>query len=200
MTGILRALGWVGGLAIMVVLGVTALTFMPVSMGLPPCMKDWTSPSSFRPRASPLVSQRFKIGFGDARLCYGAPSTRGRTVFGDLVPFGKVWRLGANEPTRLYATQAFSIAGVHLPAGRYSLYAVPHEDRWEIAVNTSTFRWGNDFSPGVLEKEVGRGTVPALPTAEFVETLSVVPEPARDTVLLVVTWERTRVEIPIVPR
>ncbi len=195
-----RLLGWVAALLVALVLGIATLTFMPVNVTLPPCMRDWTSPSSFRPRQSPLVSQKFRIGFGEARLCYGQPSAKGRAVFGSLVHFGERWRLGANEPTRLYTTIPISIAGIEVPAGKYSLYATPREDAWEIAVNGSTFHWGKDFSPEVLKKEIARTTVGTKATSDFVEALTMTTMPVQDTVLLVVEWERTRVEIPLVPR
>jgi hypothetical protein len=197
---IVRLVGWVAALLAAVVIGIAALTFMPVNATLPPCMRDWTSPSSFRFRASPLLSQKFRIGFGEARLCYGQPSAKGRPIFGNLVPFGELWRLGANEPTRLYTTIPISIAGIDVPAGKYSLYAVPGASAWEIAVNNSTFHWGKDFSAGVLRKEIARATVETKATAGFVEALTMTTTAVQDTVLLIVEWERTRVEIPLVPR
>lgn len=179
---------------------VSFLTVWPVSLGLGPCMRDWTSPSSWQPRASPLASLTVPVGDGAVRLCYGRPSTRSRQVFGGLVPWGRIWRLGANEPTRLFTAIPLEVAGVPVPAGRWSLYAVPTDSIWEIGVNASTFRWGNDFSPGVMAREVGRGRVVMESIARPVDTLTFHPERAGgDTTYLVMTWARSTIRIPLVP-
>jgi len=126
---------------------------------------------------------------------------RGRVVFGELVPFGQVWRLGANEPTRLHTSRAIDLGGVAVPAGRYSLYAIPWPDRWELFVTRSTFHWGNQITPAVRAREIGVTTVPVEQARESVETLTITPEPAAgDTVALVFAWERTVARVPVALR
>ncbi len=178
---------------------VAAVYLLPTTVLLGPCLKDFTSPLSYRHRPSPLGSTTMRLGDGAVRVCYGRPSARSRRVFGGLVLFGQYWRVGANEPTRLYTSVPLRVAGVRVPAGRYSLYAVPGADSWEVAVNRSIFHWGTDFSESVLSREVGRGTVTREGLGQMVETLELRLEPAAaDSGSLAVEWEQTRVVIPVV--
>ena len=87
-----------------------------------------------------------------------------------------------------------------MPAGKYSIYSVPGEKEWEIIVNRSTSQWGHEstYTPEVEAQEVGRGKVPAEKLAAPVETFTITPEPATgETQRLVLTWEKTRVGIPV---
>lgn len=96
-------------------------------------------------RVSPLDSVTFRVAGVDVKICYGRPSARGRTMIGgSSVPFGKIWRTGANEPTLLRTPVALTIAGVPVPAGTYSVYTVPGEAEWEIIVNRSYSQWGRE--------------------------------------------------------
>ncbi len=93
---------------------VTGVSLVPVQVAIGPCLADWTSPSSYRPRASPLATERFRVDGGTVEICYGRPSRRGRQVFGALVPFDSLWRLGANEPTRLYTDRPLRLGDLRL--------------------------------------------------------------------------------------
>lgn len=174
----------------------TGVALVPVGLTLGPCLRDWTSPSSYGRRVSPLATVDIPVGDGQLRVCYGRPAARGREVFGGLVPWDEPWRLGANEPTRLYLNRAATIAGVRLEPGRYAITATPRRKHWEIAIRGSVSQWGNDFSPPVLG--TGAALVEAL--AEPVETLTVRPLPADDgTMRLAVEWERTRALLEVRP-
>ena len=172
----------------------TGISLVPTSLTLGPCLKDWSSPVSYRPRVSPLASVDLPVGSTAIRVCYGRPAMRGRTIFGGLVPFESLWRLGANEPTRLSTSGAISLAGIALPAGRYSLYTIPHAERWDIFVSRSTNHWGNDISVSVRSQEIGQASVPVEHLAAPVETLTVRTTEA-DAVQF--EWETTRVSLPI---
>jgi hypothetical protein len=152
-------------------------------------------------RQSPLDSLTFTIAKQTVKICYGRPSARGRTMIGGKgVPYGKLWRTGANEPTVIFAPVALEIAGVKVPPGKYSLYSVPGEKEWEIIVNRSTSQWGheNEYTKAVEAQEVGRGKVSAEKLSAPVETFTIRPEPASgETQRLVLTWETTRVAVPI---
>lgn len=176
-----------------------ALYNLPVRVALGPCLKDWTSPSSYTPRASKLATVSFTVGRIPARLCYGRPSARGRKVFGKLISYGHLWRLGANEPTRLYVAAPVSLAGLPLAAGRYSLYAIPNEDSWEIFVSTSTFHWGNAITPAVRAREVGGVKLPVQTLTEPVETLTIRPTATPVGTTLLIEWETSRIAIPLQP-
>lgn len=152
-------------------------------------------------RASPLDSLTFSIGGAAVKVCYGRPSARGRTMIGgDAVPYGRLWRTGANETTKIRTPVALAIAGIEVPAGTYALYTVPGEEEWTVVVNRSWRQWGheNRYTEEVRAREVGRATVPAGSVPEPIETFSIRAEPrSSDSVDLVLEWETTRVRIPI---
>lgn len=198
----MRSWFWIGFVGVMLVglvgFGVTGVALVPVSVALGPCLRDWTSPSSYGERVSPLASATAQVGSGRVRVCYGRPAARGRTIMGGLVPYGRLWRTGANEPTRLYTTIPISVAGIRLAPGRYSLYTVPHPDRWEIRVSRSVLHWGNDISGRVQAREVGRAEVAVERTPALVERFTTRFEPAGERQDLVLEWERARIRIPVV--
>ena len=129
------------------------------------------------------------------KLCYSRPAARGRVIFGGLVPYGRLWRTGANEPTMLHLPVAARVAGVRLEAGAYLLFTVPGTDSWSVVLSTSDATEPTDMLNDNVE--IGRGSVPAESLAELVETLTITGEPAEGGALLVLDWERTRVRIPI---
>lgn len=151
-------------------------------------------------RKSPLDSLTFAAAGGTVKVCYGRPSLRGRTMLGSKhVPYGKVWRTGANEPTMLHTSVPLMIAGIAVPAGRYSLYTVPAAREWQVIVNRSTSQWGEESGyPKVQNQEIARGTVQSERLAAPVEMFTIRAEPASGgATALVLEWERTRVRIPI---
>ena len=154
-------------------------------------------------RQSPLDSLTLTVAKRTVKICYGRPSSRGRTMIGGQgVPYGKLWRTGANEPTVIFTPVALDIAGVQVPAGKYSLYTVPAQKEWEIIVNRSTSQWGHEstYTPEVKAQEVGRAKVPAGATSTPVETFTISAQPGSgEEQQLVLAWEKTRVAIPIKP-
>ena len=150
-------------------------------------------------RASPPDSAQATIGGGYAKVCYGAPSARGRTMIGgEHVPFGELWRLGANEATRLYVSFPAAIGDVSVDPGAYSLYAVPGAERWRVFVNRDTRHWGNQITDEVREEEVGSLSVEPEALEEHVERMRLSFESTGgNTAVLVLEWEKTRVRIPI---
>jgi hypothetical protein len=153
-------------------------------------------------RKSPLDSLTFTIARQPVKLCYGRPSSRGRTMLGgEAVPYGKLWRTGANEPTIFFTPVALNVGGVEVPAGAYSLYTVPKAGEWEIIVNRSIKQWGEEsnYTPAVQAQEVGRATVKAETVKQPVETFTIRTEGAGSGAMLVLEWEKTRVRIPVKP-
>ncbi|MEE2777648.1 MAG: DUF2911 domain-containing protein [Acidobacteriota bacterium] len=171
---------------------------LPPTIALGPCGRDWTSPSSYLPRSSPTLSTELSLAGTDGKLCYGSPSARGRDVFGSLVPWGELWRTGANEPTRLFLNAPLTLAGIELAAGRYSLYTIPGESRWQLFVSTSTYHWGNAISAEVRERELGSAELVTETGTEVVENLTFRWQPINArTGALVLEWADTRVAIPV---
>lgn len=153
-------------------------------------------------RASPYDSVSVLIGGEEAKICYGRPSARGRTMIGgDHVPYGQLWRTGANEPTTLHLPVPAEVAGIDLDPGSYSIYTVPGLEQWLVIVNGSTDQWGHEgaYSPEVKAEEVGRATVAAEPMDEHVETMTLRSEPNSGGADLLLEWENTRVRIPVRP-
>ncbi len=144
-------------------------------------------------RASPLQEMAFTYDGGEGLLCYGAPSANGREIMGGLVPFGEVWRLGANEPTTIHLSAPVSISGVALDAGSYSVYAIPGESEWEFFFNTNVDRWGIPIDDEVRSTEVGSFTVTAGQIDRMVEMMTFSP---MDNALHF-EWESTAIHIPM---
>lgn len=97
---------------------------------------------SMLPRVSPNASITQTVGVTTVEITYGRPSTRDRTIFGELVSYGEVWRTGANEATVIDLSTPVSIGGETLAAGRYSLFTIPGEDEWTIIFNETADQWG----------------------------------------------------------
>jgi hypothetical protein len=154
-------------------------------------------------RKSALDSLTFTVAKQTVKLCYGRPSSRGRVMLGgEAVPYGKLWRTGANEPTVFFTPVALTVAGIRVPAGKYSLYSVPGAKQWEIIVNRATTQWGEEsnYTEQVKAQEVGRGKVSVEPISAPVETFTIKAEPAAgEAKALLLEWEKARVRIPVGP-
>ena len=150
-------------------------------------------------RVSRYDSTTVPLGDAQGKVCYGRPSMLGRTIFGDLVPFGELWRTGANEPTTIHLPVAATIAGIAVEPGSYSLYTIPGEDEWTLIVNRSTSQWGieSQYTPAIEAQEVGRATLPAESTGGPVETFTISATPSANGAELVLEWENARVRVPV---
>jgi hypothetical protein len=95
------------------------------------------------PQASPKATVFQTVGLTDIEIVYCRPAARGRAVFGNLVPFGKVWRTGANENTTISFSEDIVIDGKTLPKGKYALYTIPKIESWEVIFYSTTNNWGN---------------------------------------------------------
>lgn len=176
-------------------IGVGSVQEMACNFGAPP--------EELADRLSPPDSTALELEAGTVKVCYSAPSARDREVMGGLVPYGQPWRVGANEPTIVQVDFPARIGDVAVEPGTYSLYAIPGEEEWTLAVNAAVDRWGVPINESVMEEDVGRTSVPAGETGEHVETLSLELEPSAGDApgaRLVIQWERTRVAVPVSPR
>ena len=166
-----------------------------------PCPRNLAWGPAWLPRASPLESVEIDLPDGKARLCYGRPSLKGRRMIGgDAVPFGELWRLGANEPTTLHTNRILYTGSFVLAPGSYSLYAIPGAREWQIVINRSIRQWGleSEYTDEVRAHEVGRIRVQAQPLESPVETLTFYAQPAAmSAVELVFEWQETRWRLPL---
>ena len=174
---------------------------LPPRASDPACITMNTKNLPLATRKSPLDSVSFTAAGSQVKVCYGRPSLRGRHMIGsDAVPFGKIWRTGANEPTMIHTTGPLSIAGIKVGAGTYSLYTVPGPSQWEVVVNRSITQWGEEsnYTDAVKKQEVGRGKVNAEALPESVETFTIKPDPSGgEAKALLLEWEKTKVRIPL---
>jgi Protein of unknown function (DUF2911) len=151
-------------------------------------------------RKSPLDSVNFKVAGQTVKVCYGRPSSRGRVMLGgEAVPYGKLWRTGANEPTIFYAPIPLKVAGIAVQPGVYSLYTVPGASEWEIIVNRSISQWGKEdqYTDALKAQEVARAKVKAESVSKPIETFTIRAEPAGAQASLILEWEKARVRIPV---
>ena len=120
--------------------------------------------SAQQPPASPRKTAEATIGGKKISLDYGAPSVKGRKIFGGLVPYGKVWRLGANKATHLTTDADITVGNLAVPKGTYTLYAWPTEGGMTLIINKQTGQWGTVYDEkqdlGRVEMKVAKSTSP----------------------------------------
>lgn len=129
-----------------------------------------------------------------ARVIYSRPQKNGRKIFGELVPFGEVWRTGANEATELTLYKKMSLGNKTLEPGTYTLYTIPGEEMWTVIINGDMNTWGAYSYKE--EKDIVRITVPARDAAAPIESLSMIFRPESDGTTLLIGWDNAYVEVP----
>jgi hypothetical protein len=146
------------------------------------------------PSSTQMIRQDFALG--TIELTYSRPSIKGRKIFGDLVPYDKVWRTGANGATIIRFTDPVEIGGKKIDTGSYALYTVPHEDSWEIVLNKGIKNWGTE---GYKESDdVVRFKVPVLYIKARLETFTMqFADIAPESCKLQLMWDNAAVTIPI---
>jgi hypothetical protein len=130
-----------------------------------------------------------------ARVIYSRPQKNGRLIFGDLVEYGKVWRMGANEATEIDLFKTVRIGGKKITKGRYTLYAIPAPDKWTIIINKDVDIWGA-FKYDV-KKDVIRVDVPSEKIPGVVEALAMNFEKTDKGLNLVIAWDNIKTSLPI---
>lgn len=131
---------------------------------------------------------------------YNRPYKKERIIFGGLVPYGEVWRTGANEATTFYTNEDLYVDGSFLKAGKYTLWTIPGEESWKVIFNSSMYPWGIDY-----EKKASRDPVydalilevPVRETPSELEQFSIFFEPANELIFLNLAWDHTLVKVPI---
>ena len=147
---------------------------------------------------SPAKTTQFSANGLDISVVYCQPSKKGRVIFGDegaLQPYGKYWRLGANEATEITFSKNISFGGKPVNAGTYTMYAVPGANAWQVSLNSELKRWGAmepNYDLDVIKVDVPAGTAPAE-TEQFVINFS----NDSSTVNMDFVWDKTQVTVPI---
>lgn len=142
-------------------------------------------------RPSPPAEVRGTIDSADIAIFYSSPGVKGRIVWGELVPYGKVWRTGANEATVFETNHPLLIRGQHLPAGKYSLFTIPGETEWTFIFNSEWNQWGAFKYDDT--KDVLRVKVPVEECKDFNERLKFDIE-GNNVILF---WENLKVGFPV---
>jgi len=143
------------------------------------------------PKKSPMNSASMRTGEGYVRVVYSQPMLRGRQMLGDQVPYGKVWRAGANEATELFTTEPLKFTEQILPQGGYSVFVIPNKDTWTIVFNKDLGQWGA-YSYDATHDAL-RVDVPVTKNRDAYEAYTMFFEKGN----LVMAWGTTRVEVPI---
>ena len=149
----------------------------------------------FKLRPSPLgiTNVRYKDNY--VKITYSQPQKKNREIFGHLVPFGEVWRTGANEATELTTTKDIMIETIILKAGTYSLFTIPEKDKWIIIINADVGLWGS-YNYNV-QKDIWRFEVPVLSSDKIFEAFTIIFDHRNDVADLLIMWDKTKVSIPI---
>lgn len=147
-----------------------------------------------QPLLSPRDSAEIVISGKKLSVNYGRPSMRGRKIMGELVPFNKVWRTGANEATALETESDLEIGGVRLPGGSYTLYTLPSEKQWKLIINKQTGQWGTVYNADLDFARVNlRKKTLKTPVEKFLISLR---QNGANGGVLVLEWETTSLSIP----
>ena len=153
--------------------------------------KEWEFPSASQ---HGTITQR--VGLTDISVDYSRPDKRGREIFGGLVPYGKVWRTGANSPTTIKFSDAVKIEGKDLAAGEYAFYTMPGENEWTIIFSKNLKLWGAyGYKP---DADALRVTVKPMTLPDEVETFTIGFANLKDDgATLHLDWDKTRVPIQL---
>jgi hypothetical protein len=151
------------------------------------------------PAPSPLQTVKQAFALSDITVEYSRPSARGRVVFGDVVPFGKVWRTGANNATKITFGEDVKVEGMDVKAGTYAIYTIPNKDSWEIMLYKDLTLGGN-VEEYKKENELIRFVVkPITMSGDKVETFSIdFSEMNANNTKIELVWEKTRVPFKVV--
>lgn len=148
------------------------------------------------PSLSPLSTVAQDFSTSKIEITYSRPSMRGRKVFGDLVPFGQVWRTGANAATKVTFGEEVLIGGATVKPGSYSLYTIPGEKEFVVVINKNTGSWPGEEFPKA--DDIVRFSVPASKTSSTVETFSIdIGNITFSSCTIDIMWENTAISIPV---
>jgi hypothetical protein len=149
-----------------------------------------------KPMPSPPAETSQTVDGKTVSIKYSAPSMRGRPIFGALLPYGKVWRTGANPATTLKTEVDLKIGTATVPAGTYTLYSLPSAGTWQLIINKQTGQWGTEYHQ---DRDLARVDMTKETLSSPQEVMSITLEPFQGkTSSLHVRWETTDVSVPVV--
>jgi hypothetical protein len=146
-------------------------------------------------KPSPAASAMCDLGSTTIKTDYSSPRMRGRKIYGDLVPFGEVWRTGANEATTFVPSADVVVGGTTVPAGSYTIFTVPTADKWTLIINKKTKEWGIPYK---YEKdELARVDMKVTKLPSPVENFTISYDKAGMGCTMHLDWETTRASVAI---
>jgi hypothetical protein len=149
-------------------------------------------------RPSPPASADCKLAGGKVHVDYSSPRAKGRQIFGGLVPYGQVWRAGANEATTFVTDVNLSVGGKDVPAGSYTIFTIPNQDKWTLIVSKKTGEWGIPY-PGEKDDLVrAEMTVSKVPSP--LENFTISFDQSGHGCAMRMAWETTQASIDITER
>lgn len=150
------------------------------------------------PQASPLAIVQQEVGLTKLMVHYSRPATQGRTIFGDLVPYGRIWRVGANASTKFSSTDDVEIMGQVLLRGTYALYAFPEEDAWQVVFHKNLTHWGDGRTAYDPNEDALRVKVPVERSATFQENFLISFDSiTHNSAMMIWHWAYTKIKIPL---
>lgn len=148
---------------------------------------------------SPEETVNYNTNGYDIEVFYNRPYKKDRSIFGELVPFGQVWRTGANEASTFETSSDLTIGGKTLKAGKYTLWTVPNADSWTIIFNDKQYSWGVGSGGASREAEFDalQTEVPVASLGSIVEQFTIALEDKGGKPSLALMWDQTKVSVPI---
>jgi hypothetical protein len=147
-------------------------------------------------KPSPAASATCDLGGGKSiKTDYSSPRMRGRKIYGDLVPFGKVWRTGANEATTFVPSSDVEVGGKNVPAGSYTIFTVPTADEWTLIINKKTGEWGIPYK--YESNELARVPMKVSKLPSPVEDFTISYVKSGNGCTMQIDWEKTRASVDI---
>ena len=148
------------------------------------------------PKASPLAKIEQKVGLADLSISYSRPGKKDRVIFGEVVPFGEIWRFGANENTKITSSEALIIGKDTLKAGTYAIFTKPNKDMWEIYFYTEITNWGTP-EKWDEQKVALKMIAPVVALNDVVENLTISFDNLHNAgATLQFSWDKTRINVP----
>jgi len=164
------------------------------------CLLLWSasvaSAQDKKSRPSPPAKAECKLPDGkDITVDYSSPRAKGRKIFGGLVPYGQVWRAGANEATTFATSSDITVGGKTVPAGKYTIFAIPGEDKWTLVISKKTGEWGTAY-PGA-DNDLARIDMKVSKTSSPVENFTIAFDQNGNACTMRLEWENTQASVDI---
>jgi hypothetical protein len=148
------------------------------------------------PAASPACTVKQRVGLTDIEMSFSRPGVKGRKIFGSLVPFGKIWRAGANQATKVSFSTPVKLNGADIAAGAYSVFAIPEKDEWTIILNKDTEQGGTGKYDEKLD--VARFKAKTATTHHTIENYAIwIDDISDESATLTFAWEKTEVPVKL---